>query len=86
MGPIRKGVNSVNSVKIKMAKKIKSHIASIHKDVKFSCSACEYTTRVKRDLKRHIRVVHQGITYPCSHCDHKATDEGNLKRHIKLKH
>ena len=65
---------------------LKKNIQSVHEDIEYQCSQCDYQATRKDNLKTHIQSVHEGIKYPCTQCDYQATREDSLKTHIQSVH
>ena len=79
---------------------LKTHVQSVHEDIKYPCSKCDYQASAEFYLKNHYKNHHlkyypktseESVDevvkyYPCSKCDYQATILGYLKRHEKYIH
>ncbi|CAH2299817.1 zinc finger 518B [Pelobates cultripes] len=65
--------------------KYNNHI-SLHKDIKFSCSHCNYVCYTKGEFQRHL-VTHTGkFPYTCEYCGYGAVRNDYIVKHIKRIH
>ncbi|XP_053314257.1 zinc finger protein 518B [Spea bombifrons] len=65
--------------------KYKNHV-SLHNDIKFSCSHCDYVSYTKGDFQRHL-VTHTGkFPYTCEYCGYGAVRNDYIVKHIKRIH
>ena len=48
---------------------LKSHVDSIHKNIRFGCQDCEKQFTQKVNSTRHMKTVHKGIRYRCEQCE-----------------
>ena len=51
------------------SKHLKTHIKSVHEQIKYPCNLCEYKATVRGSLKRHVESVHEKVKYPCNLCE-----------------
>ena len=70
--------------KVTQKRNLKSHIKSVHENVRYICDQCIYTTMQKTDLKRHIESVHEDVRYCCDQCDYNSKWKGDLKKTYRL--
>ena len=63
--------------------KLKRHIKSVHKDIRYSCDKCGQSFDRQDNLQRHVKSEHQEIQYSCDKCDKSFNGPGNLQRHVK---
>ncbi|XP_063281839.1 zinc finger protein 518B [Pelobates fuscus] len=65
--------------------KYNNHV-SLHKDIKFSCSHCNYVCYTKGEFQRHL-VTHTGkFPYTCEYCGYGAVRNDYIVKHIKRIH
>ena len=65
---------------------LKLHKASTHEGVTYSCTYCEFRTKLKPGLKQHIEKEHNGLTYSWNQCEYHGKSKMSLKMHQKTKH
>ena len=66
---------------------LRKHYKSIHEDVIFKCSECEYKARKKTILNVHIKVIHDGIKeFECLYCGATFGQKIHMKTHVKRMH
>ena len=68
--------------KFKTSHSLQYHQQSVHLEVKYTCSICEY----EASLKVHIQAVHLGVKFVCPNCETKFTMKSNLKKHMRNVH
>uniref|UniRef100_A0A8C5LVG7 C2H2-type domain-containing protein n=1 Tax=Leptobrachium leishanense TaxID=445787 RepID=A0A8C5LVG7_9ANUR len=65
--------------------KYNSHV-TVHNDMTFSCSHCNYVSYTKGDFQRHL-VTHTGkFPYTCEYCGYGAVRNDYIVKHIKRIH
>ena len=62
------------------------HIATIHKDTKFSCNMCTFISNRQDNLQRHVTTLHSNAKYQCSECEFVSNRNDNFNRHIHTIH
>ena len=63
---------------------LKTHIQSIHENVRYNCDKCDKSFTHKSSLRTHIRSAHKNVQ--CDKCNKNFSDIGNLKKHIQSVH
>ena len=66
--------------------KWKSHLKTIHDQVKYACGSCEYKVTNPGSLHNHVKSIHEQVKYACESCEYKATRPDSLRQHIKSIH
>ncbi|KAM3938680.1 zinc finger protein 518B isoform 1-T2 [Leptodactylus fuscus] len=65
--------------------KYRNHV-SLHNDIKYACSHCDYVSYTKTEFQRHL-VTHTGkFPYTCGYCGYGAIRNDYIVKHIRRIH
>ena len=66
--------------------KLKSHIESVHQDLKYPCDLCKMICQSSDKLTKHKYKVHRGEIFECDICEKRYKKKETLKEHINAIH
>ena len=68
---------------------LKTHVDTIHLNIKFQCAKCGNVMACIQSLRRHTRISHKDENtklYPCNICQQECNEKSKLRWHISTIH
>ena len=63
---------------------LREHIRSVHDNITFKCSKCEFTAVSNSSVRRHFRRDHERVRWNCDKCEFVTKFRESYKEHEKL--